>query len=742
MGRQVCGKRSSGNRPLEVRSNVPLGLLRDGLSSTPSLEPPAGGEGHAVAGETPLDPSGDAQQAGPGPVAASADGTVDNTAVFEGRQQQQAFNGADGPAATTTGAEPRQGSRDSAGMPELEDFIELSGLDRYDPDLIRRIYRVRPLRLLRRLWQTLIPIGIYLLRVLLDQLSGRLGQQRVARARAKELTALLAQLGPAFIKAGQALSTRPDLVPPIALEELAALQDQLPPFPTAVAMACIEEDLDRPVDALFDSLGGEPISAASLGQVYKGRLKDGRSVAVKVQRPGLREQITLDLYVVRHIGVFLNRTIRLVRSDLGGLVDELGRRVFEEMDYLHEADNAEIFARLHDHNPRIAVPIIHRHLTSRRVLTMEWIEGTKLTQLEEVRALGLDPNEMIRIGVNCSLEQLLEHGFFHADPHPGNLLALADGRLAYLDFGMMSEVTRQSRTGLIQAVVHLVNRDFKALSDDFVTLGFLSEDVDLRPIIPAFEQVFNKALEVGVNRMDFKAVSDDLSGVMYRFPFRVPPYYALIIRSLVTLEGIALSIDPDFKILGAAYPYFATRLLMDPDPALRSSLRAMLYDKDVFRWNRLDELLVSASQDQNLNLENLLDETLDFLFSAQAGLLRQQLVDGLVNSIDGLGWQAARKLMQRLPQKLQPPGLAETAWATELGGADTQTIRELLLILRKLPGFEPSLLWQRLPRVLGEPALREMGVNLALGLAERSLVRLVRDIVVPQQRASQSLGSA
>ena len=312
------------------------------------------------------------------------------------------------------------------------------------------------------------------------------------------------------------------------------------------------------------------------------------------------------------------------------LADELGKRVFEEMDYCNEASNAEAFARLHAHNPRIAVPCIHRHATARRVLTMEWIDGVKLTNLEAVRELGIDPDDMVTVGVNCSLQQLLEHGFFHADPHPGNLLALPDGRLAYLDFGMMSEVSRESRTGLIQAVVHLVNRNFGKLSKDFVSLGFLAEDVNLEPIVPAFETVFGQALEMGVSRMDFKAVTDDLSGVMYRFPFRVPPYYALIIRSLVTLEGIALSVDPDFKILGAAYPYFARRLMEDPDPQLRDSLREMLFDGEIFRWQRLDNLISSAAAGSQLDLEGLLDQVLDFLFSPKAGLLRNQLVEAAV----------------------------------------------------------------------------------------------------------------
>jgi predicted unusual protein kinase regulating ubiquinone biosynthesis (AarF/ABC1/UbiB family) len=633
------------------------------------------------------------------------------------------------------------------GPKTTSDFIEAAGLLEYDPAAITRIYAGHPQRLLKRIWQTLVPIGLYLLGVWVDWLSQRLNNPELARARAREAADLVASLGPAFIKAGQALSTRPDIVPPLLLEELAQLQDQLPGFDSAMAMACIEDDLGQPVESIYAQLDREPISAASLGQVHKGVLRSGEKVAVKVQRPGLREQITLDLYIVRNIAAWLNRNVGLIRSDLVALIDELGKRVFEEMDYFNEATNAETFARLHAHNPRIAVPRIYRQATSRRVLTMEWIDGVKLTNLEAVRELGIDPDELVQVGVNCSLQQLLEHGFFHADPHPGNLLALPDGRLAYLDFGMMSEVKRESRTGLIQAVVHLVNRNFGKLSKDFVSLGFLAEDVNLEPIVPAFEQVFGQALEMGVSRMDFKAVTDDLSGVMYRFPFQVPPYYALIIRSLVTLEGIALSVDPDFKILGAAYPYFARRLMEDPDPSLRNSLKEMLFDGEVFRWQRLDNLIASAAQGSQLDLDGLLDQVLDFLFSANGGLLRQQLVDAMVQRIDGLAWQTTLRLGKRLPVRLQPPGLRNRRLEISADPLlELEPIRQLLVILRALPGFEPQLLLRRLPRLLGEPELRRMGVDLARGLAERGVVRLLRDVLVSPAltvpgHASQAMAS-
>ncbi len=614
---------------------------------------------------------------------------------------------------------------------DLGDFIEAAGLLKYDPEAISRIYRGNPKRLLNRLWETLIPIGLFLLGTISSKLLGLLNNATEAKKKAKELADLLVELGPAFIKAGQALSTRPDIIPVVVLEELSQLQDQLPGFNSDLAMACIEDDLEIPIKDLFETLEKEPISAASLGQVHRGRLKTGEDVAVKVQRPGLREQITLDLYIVRNIAIWLNKYIKLIRSDLVALIDELGTRVFEEMDYLNEANNAEKFKTLHKDNTNIAVPEIYRHATSRRVLTMEWIDGVKLTNIQAVKNLGINPDKMIEIGVNCSLKQLLEHGFFHADPHPGNLLALKDGRLCYLDFGMMSEVSKQSRTGLIKAVVHLVNRSFGKLSEDFVSLGFLSEEVDLKPIIPAFETVFSTALNVGVSKMDFKSVTDDLSGVMYKFPFKVPPYYALIIRSLITLEGIALSVDPNFKILGAAYPYFARRLMEDEDPELRESLKEMLFDGELFRWSRLEDLMTSAANQAELDIEKLLDQVVDFLFSKNGGMLRQELVEAMIKRIDALGWYTMKRINTKLTKIFKSKALQDKD--NESLFLQLEPIKELIKIIKNLPGFKIELIIKKIPRLISEPEGRRMGINVAKGITERSVVRLVRIAAAAQQ---------
>ncbi|WP_320663571.1 ABC1 kinase family protein [Prochlorococcus sp. MIT 1223] len=606
---------------------------------------------------------------------------------------------------------------------EVNDFIEAAGLLEYDPEAIRRIYQRNPSRLLTRLWQTLIPIALFLGKIFWEKTIGVLKDQEKARDRSKEFTNLLVKLGPAFIKAGQALSTRPDVVPQLVLEELAQLQDQLPGFDGDLAMACIEQDLNVEIHDIFEKIEKEPISAASLGQVHKGILKNGHIVAVKVQRPGLREQITLDLYIVRNIAYWLKANIKLIRSDLVALIDELGKRVFEEMDYLNEADNAERFRELHKHNEQIAVPKIYREVTSRRVLTMEWIDGVKLTNIEKVKELGFKPKEMIEIGVSCSLQQLLEHGFFHADPHPGNILALKNGKLCYLDFGMMSNVTKESRTGLIKAVVHLVNKNFDKLSKDFVELGFLPREVNLEPIVPAFEKVFSKAVKVGVNKMDFKRVTDDLSGVMYKFPFQLPPYYALIIRSLITLEGIALSVDPKFKILGAAYPYFAKRLIEDEDPGLRESLKEMLFDKNAFMWERLEDLIGSATLEAELNIDDLLDQIINFIFSEKGLVLRNEIVKIIAEKLDRLSWGAIQKINHGLPVKLRSKTIEKSLNNYKL---NLKTNNKVNNIVNVIPGFKKRMFFKKIPRIIKEPVTRKMGLDVFKKTSEKGMVRLVK----------------
>lgn len=602
---------------------------------------------------------------------------------------------------------------------------------RYDPAAIAAYYSGKPLQAVRRVIAIAWPLIRFGFSLWWDSKTkpSDLKQSR----RAIELRQILTRLGPAYIKIGQALSTRPDLVPPLYLEELTQLQDQLPPFPNEIAYQFIEEELGGSPDEIYAELTDEPIAAASLGQVYKGRLKTGEVVAVKVQRPGLAENITLDLYLLRKLAAWAKQNIKRIRSDLVAILDEFGARIFEEMDYINEGHNAERFAKLYGHLQDVYVPKIYWPFTARRVLTMEWITGKKLTQTEALRAQGIDARHLIDVGVQCSLRQLLEHGFFHADPHPGNLLATTDGKLAYLDFGMMSEVKPYQRYGLIQAIVHLVNRDFEGLAQDYVKLEFLTPDVDLTPIIPAFAEVFQDALGGTVAEINIKSVTDQLSALMYEFPFQVPAYYALIIRSLVTLEGIAINVDPEFKVLSEAYPYVSKRLLTDPAPELRNSLKDLLFKDGSFRWNRLENLLKNARHSQDYDFNQVLDQTLDFLMSERGAFIREYLVEEIVKSLDVLGRSTLQNFQYALKERVGLP-----IQVTPVPASEQQSLNHLNRIwdiLRDTRGFQPQQAFSLLPRLLLKPETQQVGQQIASGLVQKVAARLIRELLLTDQPA-------
>ena len=611
---------------------------------------------------------------------------------------------------------------------ELDIDIEEPDADwRYNPERIENEYRGKPFLVLGRLITILFPFAVYALRAWWDKTTG--DNPIKERKRAIRVRDIITKLGPAYIKIGQALSTRPDLVSPIFLEELSALQDQIPSFPNEIAFRFIEEELGKRPEEIYAEISPNPIAAASLGQVYRAKLKTGEDVAVKVQRPDLTRRITLDLYILRSIAGWVQNNVEQVRSDLVAITDELAERIFEEINYRQEGRNADKFKELYGYMEEIYVPKIYWDYTGRRVLTMEWVTGTKLTDVEKVQAQGIDATHLVEIGVECSLRQLLEHGFFHADPHPGNLLAMPDGRLAYLDFGMMSRIKPYQRYGLIEAVVHLVNRDFDSLAKDYIKLDFLTPDTNLEPIIPALGNVFNNALGASVAELNFKSITDEMSAMMYEFPFRVPAYYALIIRSMVTLEGIAIGIDPNFKVLSKAYPYIAKRLLTDPAPELRESLRDLLFKEEGFRWHRLENLMRNANDSRDYDFDTIVDRGLDYLFSDRGRFIRDRLADEIVNALDSVGRKTWLNLSTSFRQqagiavKHKPIELAEDSYTTT-------HLKNIIGLLQQTPGFNPTQIVSILVKIITKPETQKLGQSVAEKLTQKMAARLIRNLLL------------
>ncbi|MEN9214123.1 MAG: AarF/ABC1/UbiB kinase family protein [Gloeomargarita sp. DG_1_6_bins_138] len=536
----------------------------------------------------------------------------------------------------------------------------LEQMRRYDPEAIAAFYRWRPGRVLGRLLQVGWAILTFVAALGWDHLTGREEQNRPRRA--AHLRELITALGPTFIKVGQALSTRPDLVRRDYLEELTLLQDQLPAFANAVAYRLIEQELGQPVPELYRELSPQPVAAASLGQVYRGRLHTGEEVAVKVQRPGLIPVLTLDLYILRGVAHIVQPWLPIhMQDDLRLIVDEFGCKLFEEIDYLNEACNAEKFADNFRNDPTVKVPKIYWAYSSHRVLTLEWINGYKLTDAASVQKAGIEMHQFVQIGVRAGLKQLLEFGFFHADPHPGNLFLTTDGRLAYIDFGMMDQLTQEAKEQLVDALVHLVNKDYTELARDFIRLGFLPPGTDITPIVPALELLWQEAVGSQLRDFRFKQATDEFSDLMYRYPFRVPAHFALIIRSLVTQEGIAMNLDPNFKIVDAAYPYVAQRLLTGETPQFRQRLLEVLFKDNRFQWQRLESLLSVTQGDASLDFQPVLGPALSYLFSEEGQFLRNQLILALTED-DRLHFAEVGRLWHLVQGQIRPRALLELAW--------------------------------------------------------------------------------
>ena len=387
----------------------------------------------------------------------------------------------------------------------------------------------------------------------------------------------LIALGPTFIKIGQALGTRADLLPLAYVKELSSLQDQVPAFSTAEAYARIELELGQTLHQAYAEIDAEPIAAASLGQVYRARLHSGKEVAVKVQRPNLEAILSFDIAVLYRLVQMTNRFFPKANenADWEGMLREFYATIFEEIDYIKEGRNADRFRRNFRNWRVIRVPAIHWTHTTSRVLTLEFIRGTKVVDIEALRARRISPVKVNRLLVRSYLKQLLEDGFFHADPHPGNLLVMDSGHLAFFDFGMVGRITPKLQSQMIDAFFHVVGRDVHGLGQDIINLNFLKPGVDAEMIRPVVEGLFQHYLNLKLGEVNFKELTYDLAEVVYEYPFRLPANFTYVMRALMTLEGIGIVTDPEFSFFETAKP-FAKEFMLRREGKV---FRELIFDK-------------------------------------------------------------------------------------------------------------------------------------------------------------------
>jgi len=301
----------------------------------------------------------------------------------------------------------------------------------------------------------------------------------------------------------------------------------------------------------------------------------------------------------------------------------------------------------------------------------------------------MNTDKLIEVGVTSGLQQLLEYGFFHADPHPGNLFAMTDGRMAYIDFGMMDQLNQDTKETLVNAVVHLINQDYATLAADFVKLGFLTPDTDIEPIIPALEAVLGDALGAKVRDFNFKTITDRFSALMYDYPFRVPAKFALIIRSLVTQEGVALSLNPDFKIVDIAYPYVARRLLKGETASLRRRLLEVLFKDGKFQWQRLENLLQIARNDEDFDILPTASLGLQFLMSEEGHYIRDRLILAITED-DRLHTEEVQKLWNLVKDDVTPSKVLGIAWNAILQTSVERAADWLPPVAALIASFQPS----------------------------------------------------
>ena len=375
-------------------------------------------------------------------------------------------------------------------------------------------------------------------------------------SRAERVRMAMEELGPTFIKMGQILSTRPDLLPVEFIQELGKLQDHVPPFEYAQVKDIIERELGVPLGQLFKDFEETPLASASIGQVHRARLVEGDGVVVKVQRPGIRKTIEVDLEIMLHLATLMERHLKAMEIHRPTrIVEEFARTLEKELDYTIEAAHTERFAMQFIGDTTVYVPKIYREATTSRVLTMEYVSGIKASEIDHLDEAGYDRREIARRGFDLIMKQVFVHGFFHADPHPGNIFILPGNVICYLDFGMMGRIGRKSREHFADLIMNIVRRDEVKVTDALVRLTISDEEPNHnaleRDVAEFIDQHFYRPLK----ELDLGKLLHQLLEMAARHRLTVPPDLFLMIKALSTAEGVGRVLDPDFDATERAAPF-------------------------------------------------------------------------------------------------------------------------------------------------------------------------------------------
>ena len=374
--------------------------------------------------------------------------------------------------------------------------------------------------------------------------------------RAQWLVGTLLDLGPTFIKIGQALSTRADLLPLEYVKALGQLQDRVPEFSVSEAIAIIESELGSPLHTLYPEFNSVPIAAASLGQVHRARLATGEEVAVKVQRPGLDRLFDLDFKILGRLVQFCQRYLPWTQTyDLEEIYLEFSQILYQEINYVQEAIFADRFRYNFRHHPRILVPKVYPKYTTRKVLTMDYMPGIKLNDLASLEACGINVKEVNQLGICAYLKQLLQDGFFQADPHPGNMAVSQNSCLIFYDFGMMAEVRSVDQAQMVRTFFAVLRKDTDQVLATLTSMGLIEPVSDLTAVRRIVSFILENFTDRPVALQEFNQMRYEVYTLFEQQPFRLPAKMTFILKALTTLDGVARSLDPQYSLIAAAKPF-------------------------------------------------------------------------------------------------------------------------------------------------------------------------------------------